>query len=64
MDEATSALDTDTEDGVMQSVGLLKKSKTIIIIAHRLTTLKQCDWIYQFNEGEIIDEGIPDKFLN
>ena len=64
LDEATSALDTDTEDGVMQSVGLLKKSKTIIIIAHRLTTLKQCDWIYQFNEGEIIDEGIPDKFLN
>ena len=64
LDEATSALDTDTEDGVMQSVGLLKKSKTIIIIAHRLTTLKQCDWIYQFNEGEIIDEGMPDKFLN
>lgn len=64
LDEATSALDTDTEDGVMKSIGLLKNSKTIIIIAHRLTTLRQCDMIYKFNEGEIIDEGIPDKFLN
>ena len=48
----------------MQSVSLLKTSKTIIIIAHRLTTLKQCDWIYKFNEGQIIDQGVPDKFLN
>ena len=64
LDEATSALDTDTEDGVMQSVGLLKNNKTILIIAHRLSTLKQCDWIYKLNDGEIIEQGIPDKFLN
>jgi ABC-type multidrug transport system fused ATPase/permease subunit len=53
LDEATSALDSATERGVMESVAALKGNKTIIIIAHRLSTLEQCDWIYQLQDGKI-----------
>ncbi len=52
-DEATSALDTETEEAVVQSIKKLTGSKNIIIIAHRLNTLKDCDEIYEVKEGEI-----------
>ena len=62
LDEATSALDKDTEDNVMDAIGRLQ-SKTIIIIAHRLSTLNICNKIYKLNKGKIVDEGLPSKFL-
>ena len=57
MDEATSALDTDTEKKVINEISNLKVNKTLILIAHRLTTLKNCDMIYKLENGKIIDSG-------
>ena len=45
LDEATSSLDTDTENKIMETVGLMQSEKTIIIVAHRYSTLKKCDCI-------------------
>lgn len=53
LDEATSALDTKTEEAVMQSINKLSKKITIILIAHRLNTLKNCDIIYRLDKGEL-----------
>ncbi len=50
-DEATSALDSDTEKDVLQSIAALKGTRTIVIIAHRLSTLEHCDVIYQIEHG-------------
>lgn len=53
-DEATSALDNETENEVTESIDSLSKTnKTILIIAHRITTLKNCDRIYELKNGEI-----------
>ena len=52
-DEATSALDTRTEEGVMASIGALAKDITIVMIAHRLTTLKDCDRVIHLEAGRI-----------
>jgi ATP-binding cassette, subfamily B, bacterial PglK len=57
MDEATSALDGITEDGVMQAIRALAGGKTIILVAHRITTLRECDVIYMFEQGVIADSG-------
>jgi ATP-binding cassette, subfamily B, bacterial PglK len=57
MDEATSALDNETEGLVMNSVEELSHDKTVLIIAHRLTTLKKCDYIVKINNGKIIKIG-------
>ena len=57
MDEATSALDGITEEKVMRSILEFSKEKTIILIAHRLTTLQECDTIFLFDNGQIIDQG-------
>jgi ABC-type multidrug transport system fused ATPase/permease subunit len=51
LDEATSALDTETETAVMESIESLQGHKTLIIIAHRLTTIRNCDKIYRIEEG-------------
>lgn len=53
-DEATAALDTDTEKAVMESLVELKRHKTLPIIAHRLTTIKECDFIYEIKDGKAI----------
>ena len=51
-DEATAALDNETELAVMESIHALQGYKTIIIIAHRLTTIKDCDEIYEISDGK------------
>ena len=53
LDEATSALDTKTEENIMRAVNSLKSKKTIIIVTHRLTTLKGCNSIYEIKKGKI-----------
>jgi ABC-type multidrug transport system fused ATPase/permease subunit len=58
LDEATSALDGATEKSVMEAVEGLHGDKTILIIAHRLSTLENCDVIYQMNDGSISKKGI------
>ncbi|MCQ2520828.1 MAG: ABC transporter ATP-binding protein/permease [Lachnospiraceae bacterium] len=52
LDEATSALDTETENAVMESIDSLHGSKTLIIVAHRLTTIRNCDRIYEIKDGK------------
>ena len=56
-DEATSALDTTTERSVMDAVHNLAGQKTIILIAHRLTTVKGCDRLFVLEHGELVEEG-------
>ena len=55
-DEATSALDSETEAAVMSSINRLHGKKTMIIIAHRLQTIKECDLVYKVENGKIIRE--------
>ena len=63
LDEATSALDTLTEKGVMNSVEALQGSKTLLIVAHRLSTVKHCSRLYQLDGGRVIAEGTPARLL-
>lgn len=53
-DEATSALDNDTENAIIESINRLHGKKTMIIIAHRLETIKYCDMVYKVEDGNII----------
>lgn len=64
MDEATSALDDKTEQDIVDEILHLKGHITMIVIAHRLTTVKHCDRIYKLNEGQIVDEGSFDSVVN
>ena len=57
LDEATSALDNQTEKAVMDAVNNLNKSITIILIAHRLSTVKKCDKIFVLENGKIKNQG-------
>ena len=63
MDEATSALDNETELEIIEEVKLLKGQKTLIVIAHRLSTVQHCDMIYRLEYGKIIESGTPDQVL-
>ena len=56
-DEATSALDTDTETAIMEAVENLHGRKTMVIIAHRLRTIENCDIIYEVKDGKIIKQS-------
>lgn len=63
MDEATSALDNITEKYVIEAIEKLRGDRTIIMIAHRLTTVQNCDIIYLLEEGEIVASGTYDELL-
>lgn len=62
-DEATSALDGVTEEAIFQAVSMLGKSKTIVMIAHRISTVRACDVIYLLDRGRVIDFGTYDDLL-
>jgi ABC-type bacteriocin/lantibiotic exporter with double-glycine peptidase domain len=64
LDEATSALDNQTENAVMDAVSNLGKNITIIIVAHRLTTVKNCDIIFLLEKGELKNEGTFEELFN
>lgn len=57
LDEATSSLDTVTEQGVMKAVRALQGGKTILIVAHRLSTVKHCDYLFHLEGGQVVEEG-------
>ena len=63
-DEATSALDSVTEKSVLEAIEHISKIKTMIIIAHRITTVKNCDVIYLMDMGKIIDKGTYDELMD
>jgi len=62
-DEATSALDSSTEASVMQSIASLNQDLTIIIVAHRLTTLKNCSNIIELSNGKILRQGVYNDII-
>jgi len=63
LDEATSALDNQTEQEVMKAINNLNKKITIILIAHRLNTVKNCDIIYKLDKGQLISQGTYDELF-
>ena len=64
LDEATSSLDNETEKAVMDAVNNLNKDITIILIAHRLNTVKNCDIIFKLDKGNVVDQGTFDEIIN
>jgi ABC-type multidrug transport system fused ATPase/permease subunit len=62
-DEATSALDTLTEQAVMEAVNNVRQEKTIILIAHRLSTVRSCDHIYLLDQGRLAGQGTYDELV-
>jgi ATP-binding cassette, subfamily B, bacterial PglK len=63
MDESTSSLDSETESEIVNEIKLLKNSKTIIIIAHRITTLKDCEQIVVIESGKIAKNQTYNEFI-
>jgi len=63
LDEATSALDSETESGVMEAVRGLLGKKTVIIVAHRTTTVSYCNRILRFEDGSLVAQGSPAELL-
>ena len=62
-DEATSALDNETELAVMEGIEQLADDLTILIVAHRVSTLKRCDKIFRMDKGEVVEEGVYDEMV-
>lgn len=63
MDESTSALDNKTEQAIINQIRDLKREKTIILIAHRLTSLQHCDYIYKIEGGSISNLGSYENMI-
>jgi len=64
LDEATSALDGITEKLIMDAIHDFSGKKTIIMIAHRLSTVRQCDSIYLLEKGKVTDQGTYDELAS
>ena len=64
LDEATSSLDMATESDFMEAVSSLKGDKTLIIVAHRLSTVEHCDHLYRIKGGRMVEQGKPGLLLN
>lgn len=63
MDEATSALDSDTENEVQRGMEFLLREKTVLVVAHRLSTLVSVDRLLVFHEGHIVEDGSHEQLL-
>ena len=64
LDEATSALDNETEKSVMDALNNISKDITIILIAHRLNTVKNCDIVFKVEKGEFLKEIAKDDIIS
>jgi len=63
LDEATSALDYDSERIIQANMGRIVRGRTVVIIAHRLAAVRQCDRIIGMYNGEIVEIGTHDELL-
>ena len=64
LDEFTSTLDVENEHHILTAIDNLVKDKTVIIIAHRLKTIRKADHIIVLNKGEIVQEGTHNELIN
>lgn len=64
LDEATSALDYKSERVIQEQMGKIANDRTVIIIAHRLSTVRHCDRIYVIDQGHVIESGTHDELLS
>lgn len=63
LDEATSALDNESEKLIQKSLEKFRKGRTVVVIAHRLSTVKDADKIVVLNEGRVVEEGAHDALM-
>jgi len=63
LDEATSSVDTESEQEIQRSLAVLGKGRTTVVIAHRLSTLKNADCIYVMDDGRIVERGSHEELL-
>ncbi len=63
LDEATAAVDTETERAIQKSIAYLKQNRTTLSIAHRLSTLRDADYLVVIEHGRIVEEGTHDQLL-
>ena len=63
MDEATAALDNNTEREITSAIENLSRKKTLIVIAHRLSTVRKCDILHYIDNGKIVASGSFDELL-
>ena len=63
LDEATNALDSLTEQALMRSVLELRRSQTIVVIAHRLSTVLEADCVIVMDQGRIVESGLPAELI-
>jgi ATP-binding cassette subfamily B protein len=63
LDEATASLDSDSEEAVREALGRLMQKRTVVAIAHRLSTLRNFDRIIVLKSGRVIEDGPPDDLI-
>ncbi len=63
LDEATSALDSETEQGILETLLRLRPQRIIVLITHRVSTLRVADWIVVLQGGRVVDQGQPQELL-
>ncbi len=64
LDEATSSVDPENENMLMDAIAELTKNKTVIMIAHRLKTIRNADWIFVLADGHIVQQGTHEALIN
>ena len=64
LDEATRALDANTEKEIQEAINELVIGKTVVVIAHRFSTLQNADKVIAIKEGRIVEQGSVDELLN
>ena len=63
LDEATSHLDTFTERAIQKAVEQISRNRTVVVIAHRLSTVRKADKVLVLDDGQIVEEGRHDELL-